>query len=43
MDYRPYRLPAPPAGYRYVRVDGDVYLTQTRTGLITNVIAGLLQ
>lgn len=43
MDYRPYRLPALPAGYRYVRVDGDVYLTQTRTGLITNVIAGLLQ
>jgi len=37
-----YRLRPPPAGYRWVRVDGDVYLTQTETGLIAEVIRSLI-
>ena len=38
-----YQLAPPPPGYKYVRVGNDVYLAQTRTGLIANVIANLLQ
>jgi Ni/Co efflux regulator RcnB len=41
-DYNRYNLPVPPAGYQWVREGNDVYLTQTRTGLIANVIADLL-
>ena len=37
-----YQLAPPPPGYEYVRVDNDVYLTQTRSGLIAQVIADLL-
>ncbi|HEX6859313.1 MAG TPA: RcnB family protein [Caulobacteraceae bacterium] len=39
--YGQYNLPAPPAGYQWVRVGNDVYLAQTRTGLISQVIADL--
>jgi Ni/Co efflux regulator RcnB len=42
-DYNRYNLPVPPAGYQWVREGNDVYLTQTRTGLIANVIADLLK
>lgn len=41
-DYHRYDLAPPPPGYQWVRVDNDVYLTQTRTGLIAQVIADLL-
>ena len=37
-----YSLPPAPYGYRYVRVGNDVYLAQTRTGLISQVLLGLL-
>lgn len=42
-DYNRYRLRTPPSGYQWVRVDNDVYLAQTRTGLIAEVIADLLR
>lgn len=41
-DYNRYNLAPPPPGYQWVRYDNDVYLTQTRTGLIAQVIADLL-
>jgi Ni/Co efflux regulator RcnB len=37
---RVYHLAPPPPGYRWVVVDGDAYLVQTRNGLIAEVIAG---
>lgn len=40
---RVYRLRTPPPGYRWVRMGNDVYLVQTRTGLIAEAIASLLQ
>lgn len=42
-DYGRYDLRVPPPGYRWVRVGDDVYLAQTRTGLIAEVIADLLR
>jgi len=41
-EYSRYNLRPAPPGYQWVRVGNDVYLTQTRTGLIASVIAGLL-
>lgn len=43
--YAPYRYDLPPApyGYRWVRVDDRFYLAQTETGLISQVIAGLIR
>ena len=43
VDYRTYRLPPPPAGYYYTRVDNDVLLTAAATGVIASVVAGLFQ
>ena len=40
-DYRQYRLQAPPSGYRWVRVDNDVYMVQTRSGLVQDILYGL--
>ena len=37
-----YRLRTPPPGYRWVRVGNDVYLAQTETGLIAEVIRSLI-
>jgi hypothetical protein len=37
-----YRLPPPPFGYRWVDVNGDAYLVQTRTGLITDLVLDVL-
>ena len=37
VDYRPYRLVAPQRGYRWVRVDRDVYLVDLRTGMVADV------
>ena len=39
--YGQYNLPPAPQGYEWVRVGNDVYLAQTRTGLISQVIADL--
>lgn len=36
-----YRLRQPPPGYQWVRVDNDVYLAQTQTGLIADVVLSL--
>ena len=38
-----YGLAAPPPGYEWVRVGNNVYLTQTETGLIANVVANLFR
>lgn len=38
-----YRLPPAPYGYRWVRIDDDYYLAQTRTGLISQVVSALLR
>ena len=40
-DYDRYNLRVAPPGYQWVRVGNDVYLAQTRTGLIAEVIADL--
>lgn len=41
VDYRPYRLPPPPYGYGWVRVDQDVVLVALATGLILDVLYGV--
>ncbi|WP_211251940.1 RcnB family protein [Arenimonas malthae] len=41
VDYRHYRLPPPPYGYHWVRVDRDVVLVAAATGLILDVLYGL--
>jgi hypothetical protein len=38
-----YELRPPPPGYRWVLVEDRAYLTQTRTGLIAEVVASLLR
>ena len=38
-----YHLAAAPYGYRWVRIDNQYYLAQTRTGLITQTVAALLR
>jgi Ni/Co efflux regulator RcnB len=38
VDYRRYRLPAPPAGFRWVRVENDVYLVHSASGLIRDAL-----
>jgi len=42
-DLARYRLPPAPYGYRWVRVDDQFYLAQTRTGLIAQVVAALVR
>ena len=42
-DPQTYRLRTPPAGYRWVRVDDQYYLAQTRSGLISEVVSALLR
>jgi Ni/Co efflux regulator RcnB len=41
VDYRRYKLKAPPRGYHYVRVGNDVVLTAIATGVIASVIVSL--
>lgn len=41
VDYRYYRLPPPPYGHVWVRVDRDVVLVALGTGLILDVFYGL--
>lgn len=43
VDYQPYGLPPPPYGYRWTRVGNDVYLVQTRDGLIMDVVQNLFR
>ncbi|WP_411287015.1 RcnB family protein [Phenylobacterium sp.] len=38
-----YSLAPAPYGYQYVRVDDQIYLAQTQTGLISQVISSLLR
>ena len=38
-----YHLPPAPYGYRWVRVDDQDYLAQTRTGLIAQGVSALLR
>ena len=38
VDYRYYRLPPPPRGYQYTRVNDDVILTAIATGLIASIL-----
>jgi Ni/Co efflux regulator RcnB len=38
IDYRRYRLSAPPRGYRWVRVDNNFLLIGITSGLISNVL-----
>ncbi|MGC1303522.1 MAG: RcnB family protein [Caulobacteraceae bacterium] len=39
VDYRRYRLRAPPRGYQWRRVDNNFVLAATATGLIAAVMA----
>lgn len=41
VDYRHYRLAAPPRGYHYVRVNDDVVLAAIASGLISDVLFNL--
>lgn len=41
VDYRHYRLPPPPYGHRWVRVDRDVVLVAIATGLVLDVLYDL--
>ncbi len=40
-NYNTYGLRPPPPGYRWVRVGNEVYLAQTKSGLIAEVISDL--
>jgi Ni/Co efflux regulator RcnB len=40
-DYHVYRLPRPPRGHHYVRVDGDVVLAAIASGIVSQVVFGL--
>ncbi|TNJ35627.1 RcnB family protein [Arenimonas terrae] len=41
VDYRHYRLPPPPYGHHWVRVDRDVVLVAIATGLVLDVLYGV--
>lgn len=38
VDYRRYRLPPPPSGFRWVRVENDVYLVHSASGLVRDAL-----
>jgi Ni/Co efflux regulator RcnB len=38
VDYRRYRLSAPPRGYQWVRVDNNFLLIGVTSGLISNIL-----
>jgi len=38
VDYKRYRLPEPQTGYRWVRVENDVYLVHSSSGLIRDAL-----
>ena len=37
-----YRLAPPPRGFRWVLVDGDAYLVRSDTGLVADLVAGVV-
>ncbi|MBB4195729.1 Ni/Co efflux regulator RcnB [Rhizobium aethiopicum] len=39
-DYRRYRLPPPPRGYRWFRADNDFLLLGVTSGVISSIIVG---
>jgi Ni/Co efflux regulator RcnB len=41
VDYRHYRLPPPPYGHHWVRIDRDVVLVAIATGLVLDVLYGV--
>jgi Ni/Co efflux regulator RcnB len=41
LDWRMYRLPPPPYGYQWVRVDRDVVLVSMATGYVRDVLYGV--
>lgn len=41
LDWRMYRLPMPPYGYQWVRVDRDVVLVHLSTGYVRDVLYGV--
>ena len=41
VDYNTYRLPSPPYGFHWVRVDRDVVLVSLASGLIRDILYGL--
>lgn len=43
VDYQPYDLTPPPAGYRWNRVGNDVYMVSVRDGLIAEVVYSLFR
>ncbi|MBI5940206.1 MAG: RcnB family protein [Caulobacterales bacterium] len=43
VDYRYYRLPPPPRGYQYTRVNDDVVMTAIATGLIASIVFEMFQ
>ena len=43
IDPLSYRLRTPPRGYRWVRVDRDVYLVSVASGLIADVLYGIFR
>ena len=38
IDHARYRLPIPPVGYRWVRVENDAYLVQSASGQIRDAL-----
>ena len=38
VDFRRYRLPPPPSGFRWVRVENDVYLVHSASGLVRDAL-----
>lgn len=41
IDYRAYHLKKPPHGYQWVRVNNDVFLVATSSGLISSIVINL--
>jgi Ni/Co efflux regulator RcnB len=38
VDFRRYKLPMPPEGFRWIRVENDVYLVHSSSGLIRDAL-----
>jgi Ni/Co efflux regulator RcnB len=43
VDYRPYGLSRPPMGYRWNRVGNDVYMVNTRDGMVAEAVYRLFR
>src|SRR5262245_325279 len=40
---RAYRLAGPPPGHRWIMVDGDAFLVQIASGMVTDVVVGVVR